>query len=84
MKYAYYNDSYKKLLHLARTLDLSEPKDIFKKGGMIASNSQLQAWRVGVDHKNFRPISEDQLLSFIDGLISEVADRKENTVTAVR
>jgi len=38
-------------------------------GPFTPSNSQLQGWRAGREHKNFRRIEERELLAFIDGLI---------------
>ena len=70
--YAHHNDAYKKMRTLAISLNAPDDKSLFELGGTTASNSQLQSWRVGRGHKNFRPISENQLLAFIDGLIKWV------------
>ncbi len=70
--YAHYNDIYKKLLYLARQLDAPDPAIIFKSQGYQVSTSELQAWRVGRDHRHFRPIEEDYVLAFAEGIIQHV------------
>lgn len=67
--YAHYNDSYKKMLVLARALKAPEPREIFGLVEVFPSNSQLQGWRVGCNSKQFRIISENELLLFVEGLI---------------
>lgn len=68
--YAHYNDTYKRLLILARLQGAPEPKQIFKMAGIDVSNSQLHGWRAGPDHKNFRIINESEIISFVNGLIN--------------
>jgi hypothetical protein len=43
--YAHYNDTYKRLLILARLQGAPESKQIFKLAGIDVSNSQLRGWR---------------------------------------
>lgn len=63
------NAVYKKLLVLSRALGAPDPAEVFERGGVDVSNSQLQAWRVGEGHRHFRPIPADMVTSYIDGLI---------------
>ena len=74
MIYAHYNDAYKKALVLSRALGARDEKSIFELAGLTPSSSQLQGWRVGREHKNFRPMQERELLAFFDGLITWVDD----------
>lgn len=68
-KYAHYNDIYKRTFILSLKMNAPKPKEIFKLGGVEISNSQIQGFQVGADHKNFRIISEAEMLAFIEGLI---------------
>jgi len=67
--YAHYNDTYKCLLNLARFMNTPDPKQIFGMSDYEVTNSQLRAWRSGVNHKHFRPIQENEILAFIRGLV---------------
>lgn len=72
-----HNNAYKKLLILSRALGALEAGEIFELAGADVSNSQLQGWRVGRDHKHFRPIPEAMMLAYADGLIKWVDSHRD-------
>lgn len=69
LKYAHYNNIYKRARVLALALGVSDEKEIFDLVNYQVSKSQLNGWRVGPNNKNFRIIDEDTVLVFLQGLI---------------
>lgn len=64
------NAVYKRSRALAKTLGAPDDKEIFQLGGVTVSNSQLQGFRVSAGHKNFRAVTEGDLLAYLQGLIA--------------
>ena len=44
--------------------------DAMKQNNTPVSKSRLQGWRVAPDHKNYRRMSESDLLAVLDALIN--------------
>ena len=71
------NSTYKKARVLARALGAPPDDELFRRGGLEVSSSQLHAWRVGADHQKFRAISNEALLAYLDGLIAWANEEAE-------
>ena len=59
---------YKKIL-VALGLDDDAVVDVFALSDITPSKSQLQGWRTGENHKNYRVMRDSELIAFLDGLI---------------
>ena len=64
-----------KKIKVALTLRDEDVADIFALGGLTATRSQLEGWRCGETHKNFRTMKSDELETFLDGLIAYMRGR---------
>jgi uncharacterized protein YehS (DUF1456 family) len=64
-----------KKIKVALTLRDEDVADIFALGGLAATRSQLEGWRCGETHKNFRAMKPDEQETFLDGLIAYMRDR---------
>lgn len=67
------NQIYKKLLIVLHKSGGPKPKEIFTLSGAAVTNSQLQGWRVSDDHRHWRPMSDDALEDFLNGLVEWAA-----------
>jgi uncharacterized protein YehS (DUF1456 family) len=67
------NNHYKKLRALLSQLSSSEAIDdliahAMERAGTPVSKSKIQGWRVSPEHKNYRRMTGDELLSVLDAL----------------
>ncbi len=63
------NTIYKKL-RVALSLNDEQCSELFKYGDLDVSKSRMHSWRVGPDHKHFRPMMDNELSAFLDGMIN--------------